>query len=73
MELVQRLALAAIVNGLRKSGSIDDAAVASIADELRSAAGITDRWGHKNQSTVLRSLAESVLTGESGERVRDDL
>lgn len=67
MELVQRLALAAIVNGLRKSGAIDDAAVASIADELRSAAKITDGWGHTHQSETLRGLADDVAAGKSGE------
>jgi len=67
MELVQRLAIAAIVNGLRKSGAIGEEAVEAISMELQSAAKITDGWGHTRQSTTLRALADDIITGRSGE------
>ncbi|WP_380787255.1 hypothetical protein [Sphingomonas sp. R86521] len=67
MDLVQRLAIAAIINGLRKSGAIDDAAVAAIADELQAVGKITDGWGHVRQAETLRSLADDIAAGKSGE------
>jgi hypothetical protein len=67
VELVQRLAIAAIVNGLRKSGAIGDEAVAAIGEELLTAAKITDGWGHVRQSDTLRSLAADISAGKSGE------
>ena len=67
MELVQRLAIAAIVNGLRKSGAIGEEAVEAIALELQTAAKITDGWGHTRQSTALRALADDINAGRSGE------
>ncbi|WP_375403149.1 hypothetical protein [uncultured Sphingomonas sp.] len=67
MQLHERLAIAAIVNGLRKSGAIDDHAVHAVADELRWAAKLTDERGQRSASFELRKLAGDVAAGKNGE------
>lgn len=69
MELVQRLAIKAIVNGLRKSGAIGDEAMAGIADELQAAAENADFGGLGRGSDALRTLARDIFPGAGGEPI----
>ncbi|MFX4086177.1 hypothetical protein ACKU27_13855 [Sphingobium yanoikuyae] len=66
LSLAHRLALSAIVNGLRKGGEISDRSVKAIAEELRAATKVSDDFGHKDTSESLRHIAAAIEQGESG-------
>lgn len=66
LRLEHRLALVAIVNGLRKGGEISDATIKAIADELRAATKVSDEWGHTETSRDLAKIADAIEAGTSG-------
>lgn len=58
----ERIAMAAIVSGLRKSGAIDNAAVAAIAKELTEAARQMEHYGSHEHAQMV-ALADDVAHG----------
>ena len=66
IRLAHRLAIMAVVNGLRKGGDVSDATIKAIAEELRAATDISNQSGHSDTSEVLLHLADAVENGDSG-------
>ena len=66
IRLAHRLAIMAVVNGLRKGGDVSDATIKAIAEELRAATDISNQYGHSDTSEVLLHLADAVENGDSG-------
>ena len=66
IDMAHRLALMAIVNGLRKGGDLSEASIAAIATELRAATAISKDWGHTDTTDALNHLADAVENGTNG-------
>jgi hypothetical protein len=66
IDLAHRLAITAIVNGLRKGGEVGEATIDAIAAELRAATAVSEEWGHTDTTHDLRTIAEAVENGGSG-------
>jgi|EndMetStandDraft_9_1072997.scaffolds.fasta_scaffold00102_31 hypothetical protein len=66
LQLAHRLALAAIVNGLRDGGEISERTIQAIGARLRAATAVSDDYGHRDTSDALRHLAEAIEKGENG-------
>lgn len=63
IDMESRIITLALVRGLRKIGAIDEAGIKIIADELRAATAISDRYGHKDKSAELCQLADEIEAG----------
>jgi len=66
IDMAHRLAIMAVVNGLRKGGEISEISLKAIAAELRRATEISDEWGHRDTTEALEKLADAVEHGSSG-------
>lgn len=66
IDRAHRMAIMAVVNGLRKGGDISEASIAAIAGELRAATVISKDYGHHDTTDALIHLAEAVETGTNG-------
>lgn len=66
IDMAHRLAIMAVVNGLRKGGDLSEASVKAIADELRAATAISKEWNHHDTTDALLHLADAVETGGNG-------
>lgn len=66
IDMAHRMAIAAVVNGLRKSGEISDKAVTAIANELRLATAVSVSYNHTDTTNDLRTLADAIERGASG-------
>lgn len=64
--MANRLAIMAVVNGLRKGGDLSEASVKAIAAELRAATAISEDWGHTDTTRDLHMLADAVESGGNG-------
>lgn len=65
MKIHERMAFAAIVNGLREGGAIDDATVAIIARKLRDAVPRAQNFGY-GEAAYLELLAVEIEAGRDG-------
>jgi len=68
MKIHERMAFAAIVNGLREGGAIDDATVAIIARQLRDAVPRAQSFGH-GEAAYLELLAVEIEAGRDGRQL----
>lgn len=67
IDLAHRLAIMAVINGLRDGGEISEVTINAIAKRFGDAAKVSDDWGHSDTSEVLRKLADETMRGGSGE------
>lgn len=66
IKLENRLAIAAILNGLRQGGEVGERTMSAIADALRAAAAVSDDMLHTETSGHLRQLAGIAEQGGTG-------
>lgn len=66
IDMAHRMAIAAVVNGLRNSGAIDETAVQAIAAELRKATAVSTSFGHADTTRDLRTIADAIERGTQG-------
>lgn len=66
IDMANRLAIAAVVNGLRNGGEVTEKTMAAIAAALRAATAVSDDMGHGGTSEGLRKLADAAENGGNG-------
>lgn len=67
LRMEHRLAIMAVINGLRDGGEISEVTIRAIAKRLGDAAKVSDDWGHQDTSEILRRLADETISGGNGE------
>lgn len=66
----ERMAIAAVMAGLRKSGAIDDDAVQAVADELAKVAVELANYGSREHAQFV-ALADDVAVGRVTRNIAD--
>lgn len=66
IDRAHRMAIMAVVNGLRKGGDLSDASIAAIAGELRAATARSIEANHHDTTDALNHLADAVESGADG-------
>jgi len=66
IDMAHRLAIMAVVNGLRKGGDLSEASISAIAGELRAATAISMDYNHHDTTEHLNMLADAVENGGNG-------
>lgn len=66
IDLANRLAIGAVINGLREGGEVSERTMSAIAAAFRGATAITDEMGHSDTSVQLRKLADVAENGGTG-------